>query len=149
MRRPTKHSKFFWISMGLFIFVYPMFISIYVFLPLLIGGFSYILIEGVKREKSYYIFIAMIYLLNLEVNLSLPLFLTVISASIFYVSVYPNLKYLRICPLCQHILSVFLLNIFYFSAIFFFDFIFQTQSIVLDKILLYSLIVDTLIVVIV
>ena len=143
----NSHSKLFWVIVGLFIFIYPMFISIYVFLPLLIGGASYILIEGVQREKSYYMFIALIYLINLEVNLSLPLFLTTISAFIFYITIYPNLKYFRICKVCQHILSVILLDLFYLCAIFFFDFIFQTQSIVLDKILLYSLIVDILIVV--
>jgi len=147
--KKSSHSKLFWVGVGIFIFIYPMFISIYVFLPLLIGGVSYILIAGVEREKSYYIFVAIIYLINLEVNLSLPLFLTTISAFIFYVTIYPNLKYFRICKLCQHILSVVLLDIFYLCAIFFFDFIFQTQSIVLDKILLYSLIVDILIVVIV
>jgi len=147
--KKRSHSKLFWVGVGLFIFIYPMFISIYVFFPLLIGGASYILIEGINREKSYYMFISLIYLINLEINLSLPIFLTTISAFMFYVTIYPNLKYFRICRICQHILSVVLLDIFYLCAIFFFDFIFQTQSIVLDKILLYSLIVDILIVVII
>ena len=147
--KKSSHSKLFWIFVTIFILIYPMFISIYVFLPLLIGGVSYILIAGVEREKGYYIVVGVVYLMNLEVNLSLPLFLTLISASIFYLSIYPYLKYFRRCQVCQHILSVVLLDMFYLVAIFFFDFLFQTQSIVLDKILLYSLIVDILIVVLV
>ncbi len=144
----VEHKKLLGIAIALFILFYPMLISIYVFLPLFIGSMAYILIRGIEKEKSLSIAVATIYLLNLEVNLSLPLFLVIISSLFFYVTIYPSLKYFRRCKVCKPLLAVILLDLFYLGALFSFDFIFQTQSIVLDSILLYSLIVDMLIVVI-
>ena len=143
----VEHKTFFLIVVVLFILFYPMLISIYVFLPLFIGAMSYILVIGLDKEKSLSLPIALIYLINLEVNLSLPLFLTIISSFIFYVTLYPSLRHFRKCKICKPLLSVVILDFFYLGALFMFDFIFQTQSIVLDSILLYSLVVDMLIVV--
>jgi len=143
----VERKAFFWIGVVFFILFYPMLISIYVFLPLFIGAMSYILIIGLDKEKSLSLPIAIIYLINLEVNLSLPLFLTIISSFLFYVTLYPSLRHFRKCKICKPLLSVVLLDLFYLGALFMFDFIFQTQSIVLDNILLYSLVVDMLIVV--
>ncbi len=144
----TQHGLFFWLFAVLFIFFYPMLISIYVFLPLLIGAMGYMLVQGLEREKTSFILLAIVYMMNLEVNLSLPIFLTVISSLLFYVLIYPSLKHFRRCKICRPLLSVFFLDLMYLGCLFFYDFIFQTQSIILDKILLYSLIVDMLIVVI-
>lgn len=143
----VERKAFFWIGVVFFILFYPMLISIYVFLPLFIGAMSYILIIGLDKEKSLSLPIAIVYLINLEVNLSLPLFLTIISSFLFYVTLYPSLRHFRKCKICKPLLSVVLLDFFYLGALFMFDFIFQTQSIVLDNILLYSLVVDMLIVV--
>jgi len=149
MSQATKveHKTLFLIAVIFFILFYPMLISIYVFLPLFIGAMSYILVIGLDKEKSLSLPIAIIYLINLEVNLSLPLFLTIISSFLFYVTIYPSLRHFRKCKICKPLLSVVILDFFYLGALFMFDFIFQTQSIVLDNILLYSLVVDMLIVV--
>jgi len=149
MSQATKveHKTLFLIAVVFFILFYPMLISIYVFLPLFIGAMSYILVIGLDKEKSLSLPIAIIYLINLEVNLSLPLFLTIISSFLFYVTIYPSLRHFRKCKICKPLLSVVILDFFYLGALFMFDFIFQTQSIVLDNILLYSLVVDMLIVV--
>jgi len=142
-----EHKTLFVIVLVLFTLFYPMLISIYVFLPLFIGAMSYTLIQGIEKDKTFSLVIAIIYLINLEVNLTLPLFLTIISSFIFYVTLYPSLKYFRKCKVCKPLISVILLDIFYLGALFAFDFIFQTHSIGLDMILLYSLVVDMLIVV--
>jgi len=149
MSQATKVERktLFLIAVVFFILFYPMLISIYVFLPLFIGAMSYILVIGLDKEKSLSLPIAIIYLINLEVNLSLPLFLTIISSFLFYVTIYPSLRHFRKCKICKPLLSVVILDFFYLGALFMFDFIFQTQSIVLDNILLYSLVVDMLIVV--
>jgi len=149
MSQATKveHKTLFLIAVIFFILFYPMLISIYVFLPLFIGAMSYILVIGLDKEKSLSLPIAIIYLINLEVNLSLPLFLTIISSFLFYVTIYPSLRHFRKCKICKPLLAVVILDFFYLGALFMFDFIFQTQSIVLDNILLYSLVVDMLIVV--
>jgi len=143
----TQYSTLIWVGILLFILFYPMLVSIYVFLPLFIGAMSYILVDGIDKNRSSSIIIAIIFMLNMEVNLSLPIFLIIISTLLFYVLIYPNLKYFRSCKICRPLLSVILLDLMYLGALFSFDFVFQTQSIVLDTILLYSLIVDMLIVV--
>jgi hypothetical protein len=142
-----ENKLFFVLALLFFVLFYPMLISIYVFLPLFIGAMSYTLIEGLETKRSFFIFIGVIYLVNLEVNLSLPLFLSIIIAFVFYLTFYSSLLHFRRCKICKPLLSVFILDFMYLGALMGFDFIFQTHSIELDNILLYSLVVDMLIVV--
>jgi len=142
------YLSFLWLLVIFFILFYPMLISIYVFLPLLIGVMGYILIQGIEQKKTSYISMAVIYFINLEVNLSLPFFLTIISSLLVYLLFYHYLIYFRKCRICTPILSVILIDVVYLGFLLSYDFIFQTTTIVLDNILLYSLIVDFLIVVI-
>ncbi|HFQ61729.1 MAG TPA: hypothetical protein ENK39_05460 [Epsilonproteobacteria bacterium] len=144
----SLHRPFIWIMVLLFIAFYPMLISIYVFLPLLIGIMGYILISGIEEGKLHYVLISIIYFVNLEVNLSLPFFLTIISSLLVYILFYHNLTHFRKCQICKPILSVILIDAFYLGSLLAYDFIFQSTSVVLDNILLYSLIVDILVVVI-
>ena len=144
----AQHGLFFWLFASIFIFVYPMLISIYVFLPLLIGAMGYMLVQGLETGKASFILLAIVYMVNLEVNLSLPIFLTVISSLLFYILLYPSLKHFRRCTICRALLSVLFLDLMYLGCLFSYDIIFQTQSIILDEILLYTLIVDMLVVVI-
>jgi len=148
MKRVTKHKPLIWIAIGLFVAFYPMLISIYVFLPLFIGAMSYMFVVGLKKERTAYIITSILFMVNIEVNLSLPTFLIIISALIFYVFVYPSLTHFRSCRICRPMLSVLLLDLMYLGFLFSYDFIFETQSIVLDEILFYSLVVDMLIVVV-
>jgi len=142
------HRPFIWTMVLLFIAFYPMLISIYVFLPLLIGIMGYILILGIEEGKLHYVLISLIYFVNLEVNLSLPFFLTIISSLVVYILFYHNLMHFRKCHICKPILSVILIDAVYLGSLLAYDFIFQSVSVVLDNILLYSLIVDILVVVI-
>ena len=144
----TQLSMVFLLFAGAFAFFYPMLISIYVFLPLLVGAVGYMLVKGLDKDSTSLILLASIYMINLEVNLSLPIFLIIISTLLFYVILYPYLKHFRKCKICRPLISVLLLDLMYLGCLFFYDFIFQTQSIVLDDILLYSLIVDMLVVVV-
>ena len=144
----SLYFSFIWLSVLLFIVFYPMLISIYVFLPLLIGVMGYVFIQGIEKGKTRYIFVAIIYFINLEVNLSLPFFLIFISSLLVYVLFYHSLLYFHKCRICRPVLSVLLIDAVYLGSLLSYDFIFQTNSIVLDNILLYSLIVDLLIVVI-
>ena len=143
----VKHNALLFIFVLFFILFYPMLISIYVFLPLFIGAMSYILLQGLEKKKPSYILIAIIFLLNLEINLSLPLFLSIITSLIFYVTLYSSLLHFRHCKLCKPLFSVLVLDFLYLGALFAFDFIFHLDSVTLDSILLYSLVVDLLVVV--
>ncbi len=137
-----------WLTAMLFIMFYPMLISIYVFLPLFVGVMGYLLMKGINENKIFYILLALFYFINLEVNLSLPFFLTTLISLLVYVFFYHHLNYFRKCVICRPILSVILIDGFYLLSLLAYDFIFQTHTIVLDNILLYSLIVDLLVVVV-
>jgi len=130
-----------------FIAFYPMLISIYVFLPLLVGVMGYILMKGIETNRLSFIVIPLVYFLNLEVNLSLPYFLMLIAALLVYILFFRHLNYFRKCSICRPILSVILMDLLYLGLLLSYDFIFSTHSIVLDNILLYSLVVDLLVVV--
>lgn len=135
------------IAVLVFIIFYPMLISIYVFLPLLIGVMGYILIQGIEEEKVLYVLIALLYFLNLEVNLSLPFLLLTISTLVVYVLFYPSLHFFRSCGFCSPIMSVLLIDAVYMGSLLSYDFLFQSNSIVIDNILFYSLMVDVALVV--
>lgn len=130
---------------SLFVIIYPMLISIYVFLPLFIGIMGYLLILGIHRGRKDYILFSVIYFINLEINLSLPFFLTLITALIVYILFFHTLLLIRKCKICASLVTVLLLDFFYLGAILAYDFIFQSSTIVLDNILLYSLVIDLLV----
>jgi len=136
-----------WLTSILFIIFYPMLISIYVFLPLFVGVMGYLLMKGMDENRIFYIILALLYFINLEVNLSLPFFLTTITSLIIYVFFYHHLNYFRKCVICRPILSVILIDGLYLLSLLAYDFVFQTHTIVLDNILMYSLVVDLLVVV--
>ncbi|MEA3491509.1 MAG: hypothetical protein U9R27_06380 [Campylobacterota bacterium] len=139
-------SILLWTIVISFIVFYPMLISIYVFLPLMIGFMGYVLILGLERVKKSYIFIGIIYLMNLEVNLSLPLFLTIVTVILYYLTIYPHLYILKKCQLCIALLSVVFIDLFYFILLLGYDFIFDESSIVIDQLLIYSFVFDMLMV---
>jgi len=142
------HRPLVWVIILIFVIVYPMLISIYVFLPLLIGIMGYIFMVGIEEGKLSYVLMALFYFINLETNLSLPFFLTIIASLLVYLFIYTNLSYFRKCQICKPILSVLMIDGIYLGLLLSYDFIFQTSSVVLDNILLYSLIVDILVAVI-
>jgi len=139
---------FFILLIAAFVLFYPMLISFYVFLPLLIGVMGYIFIEGIDQGKWLYIFLSLVYFSNLEVNLSLPFFLILISVLIVYMFFYGTLSHLKKCKICIPILTVLLIDTIYLGVLLSYDFVFGSSSIVLDTILLYSLIVDLIVVVV-
>lgn len=143
------HKPLVWVLLFVFIAFYPMLISIYVFLPLLIGVMGYLFMRGLDTNRYSYVLVALIYFINLEANLALPFFLILITTLFVYVAFYHHLNYFRKCTFCRPVLSVILIDLIYLGVLLFYDFIFQTNSIVLDNILMYSLVVDILVVVLV
>ncbi len=135
-----------WIATLFYIIFYPMFISIYVFLPLMIGFMGYFLIYGVEKAQTSYVILSLVYLINLEVNLSLPLFLTLLTVIFFYIFIYPILNILKECKTCVALFSVLFIDLLYFIMLVGYDFIFDASSIVVDQLILYTLVVDMLMV---
>jgi len=137
-----------WLGVLLFVLLYPMLISIYVTLPLFIGFSGYLILRGFDGEGWRYLLLPLFYLLNLEINLSLPLFLTLAAVLVYYLFLYPSVLFLKRCPLCVAILSVIFIDLLYLGLIMIYDFIFGTGSIEVNLLLLYSLAMDVLAVVI-
>lgn len=133
----------------IFVFIYPMLISMHVFLPLMIGVVTYFFIKGLESQNRFLIGITLFYMMNLEVNLSLPVFLIFVVAMLFYFIIYPLLTHFRECKICKPVISVVVVDGLYLSFLLLYDFIFQTKSIVLDDMfLIYSLVVDLLLAVV-
>ncbi len=135
-----------WVMVVSFVVFYPMLISIYVFLPLMIGLMGYVLIVGIDRSRTLYVLASLIYLINLEVNLSLPLFLSILTVILFYITIYPHLHILKKCNVCIPLLSVIFIDLIYFIMLLGYDMIFGESSIMVDQLLFYSLIADMLMV---
>jgi len=127
-----------------FILFYPMLVSIYVTLPLFIGFAGYLMLQGIEGKGWRYILFPLLYLLNLEVNLSLPMFLSVLAVLIYRIFVYPSVLFLKRCPLCVALISVLSIDLLYFGLILGYDFIFDTRSIEVNPLLLYSLSMDAI-----
>jgi hypothetical protein len=133
-----------WAGLLAFILLYPMLISIYVTLPLFIGYAGWTLVRGLDGNGWRYLLLPLFYLLNLEINLSLPLFLSLGAVLAYYLFLYPSVLYLKRCPLCVAILSVIFIDLIYLGAIMIYDFIFDAGSVEVNLLLLYSLAMDVL-----
>jgi hypothetical protein len=92
--------------------------------------------------------ISLLYLVNMDINLSLPFFLVSVAILFVYIFIYPHLVHFRTCHVCTPLLTVLMIDLAYFGALLAYDFVFQTENIVLDDILLYPLVVDLLVAVI-
>lgn len=132
-----------------FVIFYPILISMYVYLPLFIGFAGYMIIWGIDGHGVRYIWFPMIYLLNLEANLSLPIFLSLMAILLFYLTLYEKVRYFKRCSVCVGLLSVVAINVYYLVLLLGYDFMFDTTSIFVDSLLLYSLIFDLIFVVLI
>ena len=119
----------------------------YVFLPLFIGLAGYMVIWGIDGHGVRYIWFPLLYLLNLEANLSLPMFLSLLAILLFYLTLYEKIRYFKRCSVCVGLLSVVAIDLYYFVLILGYDFMFDTTSIFIDSLLLYSLVFDLIFVV--
>jgi hypothetical protein len=141
----TKKSIFsiltfiFWIGV---VIIYPALISIYVTLPLFVGFSGLMLIKGIDEDNFLFAVFSFVYMLMLEVNLSLPLLLLPVSSLIFYVFVRKHLNFLKLCPKCISILTVIFINIIYFFLLSILDISTSQNSINFDYLILLSIIFD-------
>ncbi len=134
------------IMLASFVLLYPLLVSMYTFLPPLIGIVGYILIVNVNvKENFFYVVSAFIFLLNLDLNLRLPLFLSTVVISIIYIFIYPRLKRLVRCRACLLFAIIVLIDLFYYAMLFIYDLLFGSSTIIADMLLLYYIVVDILI----
>jgi hypothetical protein len=137
--RWSMFKSVFWLFVITLVVLYPMLISIYVFLPLFIGFAGLLIIRGIEGKGYKYILIPLVYLVNLEINLSLPLLLILFSVLLYYLTLYGQVMYLKRCKICVSVLSVVIIDIYYMASLLGYDFIMDSHSLVIDKLLWYSL----------
>jgi len=129
----------FWIAL---VIIYPMLISIYVTLPLFVGFAGLMLVLGIDEENYSYITLSLIYMINLEINLSLPILLLPISTLLFFYFIKDKLVFLKLCKVCVYITTVILINGIYFLLLASYDFLTGYSSINYDSFLIFSIIYD-------
>ena len=129
----------FWL---LLVIVYPAIISMYVTLPLFIGFSGLMLVLGIEKEKPVYVILSFLYMLSLEINLSLPILLIEIASIIYYLFILDKLSILKHCKKCIYIITVISINLIYFVLLSGYDFITSQNSIDYNYIILYSIIFD-------
>ncbi|NPA61153.1 MAG: hypothetical protein GXO06_02575, partial [Epsilonproteobacteria bacterium] len=123
-----------WVLSVSFMMFYPMLVSMYPLLPPLIGLIGVIIIFNLEKDVVRTL-VAMLYLINLDLNLGLPFMLSIFSILIINTFVYPNAKLIIRCKSCLLIFLLFLIDIFYYSNLFVYDFIFGGETIIANSML--------------
>jgi hypothetical protein len=132
------------IALLLFVFVYPMLVSMYTMLPPLIGLAGYIFITNFNKNRLFTL-IAFFYLINLDLNLTLPLFLSLAIIVLISLFVYQPLKRLIRCKVCLLFALIVIVDFSYYISLFVYDFIFNTSTVIGDMWLVYYIVIDILI----
>jgi hypothetical protein len=127
-----------------FILFYPFLVSIYTMFPPLIGLVGYIIISNLDKNVLY-AWGGFFYLLNLELNASLPLLLSFFIIIVVYALVYSSLKLLIRCRVCLVFALMVIIDSSYYLGLFLYDIIFNTSSVIGDMLLIYYIVVDILI----
>jgi hypothetical protein len=135
------------LAIALFVLLYPVLISVYVFLPLFVGYAGWLLIRGFEGDGGWYIVPPLIYLINLEVNLSLPLLMSLFATLLYYLVLYDRVLYLKRCKVCVAIISVAAIDGLYLLTLTTYDALMDTTTLVLSSLQWYSLIADIVMVV--
>ena len=128
----------------LFVLLYPMLVSIYTVLPPLIGLAGYIFIVNIDSKKIYSVS-AFFYLVNLDLNLTLPLFFSTAVTILILMFVYNRLKLLIRCRVCLIFTLIVLIDFIYYITLFVYDFIFNTSTVIGDISLIYYIVIDILV----
>jgi hypothetical protein len=130
-----------WIFIIFFVLFYPMLVSMYPLLPPLVGLVGVAIIYNLEKDvlKTLY---GMVYLINLDLNLGLPFMLSIFSILIIKTFVYPNAKLVIRCKSCLLVFLIFLVDVFYYTNLFIYDFVFDTQTIIANSILWFYILID-------
>ena len=127
-----------------FVLFYPMLVSMYTMLPPLIGLVGYIFIVNIDSKKIYSLS-AFLYLVNLDLNLTLPLFFSIAITVLILMFIYEPLKRLVRCRVCLLFALIVLIDFTYYMTLFVYDFIFNVSTVIGDMLLVYYIVIDILV----
>jgi len=134
-------SLFQKLLVGSLILFYPFLVSMYTMLPPLVGLVGYLIIYNLNKN-TFYPLGGFVYLLNLELNSSLPLLLSTFIIILVYIFLYSTLKLLIRCRVCLLFALIVIIDFSYYMALFIYDIIFNTSTVVGDMLLIYYIVVD-------
>lgn len=129
-------SRFFVV---LFIFFYPIVASYYYYIPPFIAIAAIFAIRGYEKQNRFMLICALVYLFNVEVNFSLPLFSTIIVLALYLFVVLPKLRFFTTCTLCLRLITVVVYNLLLVGFLLSCDYLFFDYTLVLDLKLLYNI----------
>lgn len=129
------------ILLFLFVLIYPVLVSIYITLPPFIGLVGYLIMINMSRNKLLALS-GFFYLLNLELNLTLPILLSIFVVVMVHIFFYSKLKRLIRCRYCLLFVLIISIDFFYYMSLFMYDFMFNTSTIIGDVLLVYYILVD-------
>ncbi|KIM07372.1 MAG: hypothetical protein KU29_06985 [Sulfurovum sp. FS06-10] len=143
-KEQKKLSFLQWTSLVSLVAFYPILVSIYTMLPPLIGLVGYIVVTNMDKNRIYAL-AGMLYLVNLDLNLTLPLLLSVFMVVMVQVLIYPRLKRLIYCQVCLFLILIVVIDFLYYFSLFIYDFIFNSSTIIADVMLIFYIVVDVMI----
>ncbi len=130
------------ITVVLIVFLYPVFASIYYYLPPLTSIAAIFAIRGYEKKDRFMLYVALIYLFNLEINFSLPMFVTVIALGLYYYLILPRLRFYTGCVNCLRVLTILLYNGVLLGLVVSYEYLFHDEAIVISMKLLYNILFE-------
>ena len=130
------------VYLWIFIIFYPMIFTLYNFSPPLLGIASYLLLDAFERRDNMFISLAIVYMLNIDINFSMPMFLGILTTLFLYIVIYPKLLVINHCKMCVAFIIVILFNLIYLELTLLYGYIFKVEIVEIDSVLLVYLIFD-------
>jgi len=145
IRRNKYNLRFLeWIVIIFMVGFYPMLVSIYPLLPPLIGIAGLVIIYNTDKNIVYPLS-GMLYLVNLDLNLTLPFLLSIFSAIFIKIFIYSPAKLMIRCRVCLNLFIILLVDAFYYIGLFLYDIVLDSKTIIADPILTYYILSDFII----
>ncbi|MBN2825940.1 MAG: hypothetical protein JXQ76_11485 [Campylobacterales bacterium] len=145
-KKRSKRSFLNSLILWTFILLYPIIASIYAFSPPLLGLAAFILIDSIEKEDYETILMSLVYMINIDVNFSMPMFLSIFSTLLVYTLIYPKLNVFSHCKICIALIVVVIFNLLYLEMVLLYSYIFQEFILDLDALLIAYFIFDLMMV---
>ena len=133
-----------WVFIIFIVVFYPMLVSIYPLLPPLIGIAGLVIIYNMDKNIVYPLS-GMLYLVHLDLNLTLPFLLSIFSVIFIKIFIHHSAKLMIRCRVCLNLFLILLVDAFYYIGLFLYDIILDSKTIVADPILTYYILSDFII----
>ena len=135
---------FRWVLILFAVIFYPILVSIYSIFPPLIGIAGLIIIYNI--DKNIILVISgVLYLMHIDLNLSLPFLLSIVSVVLIHFLAYPSVKLMIRCKVCLALFLIIFIDAFYYMSLFLYDFILNTKTVIADSMLWLYILIDIIV----